>query len=227
MSIWMEDQSSKKQWFKDGMVKDDYVSTANAIPDASAADYVECFRDTLDSDLVDSSDAMRKLYALKGGALRLELAVTIRVLRSTCVISNMSSKNFRGELKSDYQRKKMKYSTVTGTESIASYTFFSKLIVLQHELLHLQLDLTPTNTVATLRKKTLLQFSLKTTEFLMHTLLLHSRVGAGSTSVANKSKSSAYIVHSLLPLVLGLHGRVSKAVDVDIDEMALRDNARN
>ncbi|KAG4053101.1 hypothetical protein PC123_g11757 [Phytophthora cactorum] len=61
MSIWMEDQSSKKQWFKDGMVKDDYVSTANAIPDASAADYVECFRDTLDSDLVDSSDAMRKL----------------------------------------------------------------------------------------------------------------------------------------------------------------------
>ncbi|KAG2775753.1 hypothetical protein Pcac1_g13628 [Phytophthora cactorum] len=85
MSIWMEDQSSKKQWFKDGMVKDDYVSTANAIPDASAADYVECFRDTLDSDLVDSSDAMRKLYALKGGALRLELAVTIRVLRSTWV----------------------------------------------------------------------------------------------------------------------------------------------
>ncbi|KAG6949196.1 hypothetical protein JG687_00015028, partial [Phytophthora cactorum] len=67
------------------MVKDDYVSTANAIPDASAADYVECFRDTLDSDLVDSSDAMRKLYALKGGALRLELAVTIRVLRSTWV----------------------------------------------------------------------------------------------------------------------------------------------
>ncbi|KAG6956792.1 hypothetical protein JG688_00011256 [Phytophthora aleatoria] len=37
------------------------------------------------SDLVDSSDAMRKLYALKGGALRLELAVTIRVLRSTWV----------------------------------------------------------------------------------------------------------------------------------------------
>ncbi|EEY69006.1 uncharacterized protein PITG_05172 [Phytophthora infestans T30-4] len=85
MSIWMEDRSSKKQWFKGGMLKTDYLTTANTIPDASAADYVECFRDTLDSDLVDLSDAKRKLYALKGGALRLELSVTIRVLRSSWV----------------------------------------------------------------------------------------------------------------------------------------------
>ncbi|KAG3090636.1 hypothetical protein PI125_g17640 [Phytophthora idaei] len=78
-------QDIEKQWFKDGIAKDNYVSTANTIPEASAADYVECFRDTLDSDVVDSSDAKRKLNALKGGALRLEMAVTIRVLRSTWV----------------------------------------------------------------------------------------------------------------------------------------------
>ncbi|RAW41239.1 hypothetical protein PC110_g2564 [Phytophthora cactorum] len=71
--------------FKGGMTKDDYLSSTNTIPDASAADYVECFRDTLESDLAASGGAKRKLYALDRNALRLELAVTIRVLCSTSV----------------------------------------------------------------------------------------------------------------------------------------------
>ncbi|KAE9314207.1 hypothetical protein PR003_g19313 [Phytophthora rubi] len=66
MSIRMEDRTSKKQWYKCDMAKTDYVSTANAIPDATVADYVK-----------------RKLYTLNGGSRRLELAVKIRVLRST------------------------------------------------------------------------------------------------------------------------------------------------
>ncbi|KAE8995506.1 hypothetical protein PR002_g19599 [Phytophthora rubi] len=91
MSIWMEDRISKKQWcstykYKGGMAKTDYVSDANAIPDATVADYVKGFQDTLDSDLSDSTgiaEVQRKLHALDGGALRLEFAVKIRVLRST------------------------------------------------------------------------------------------------------------------------------------------------
>ncbi|KAL4146641.1 hypothetical protein PRNP1_012505 [Phytophthora ramorum] len=107
MSIWMEDRVTKKQWcdpvllvngkddsdpndlfvsrYKGDMAKDYYVSPANAIPDASATDYVQCFRDSLNSDLDDASDVQRKLIPLKGGALRLVLAVTIRVLRSNWV----------------------------------------------------------------------------------------------------------------------------------------------
>ncbi|KAE8912965.1 hypothetical protein PF003_g3188 [Phytophthora fragariae] len=68
------------------MAKTDYVSDANAIPDATVADYVKGFQDTLDSDLSDSTgiaEVQRKLHALDGGALRLEFAVKIRVLRST------------------------------------------------------------------------------------------------------------------------------------------------
>ncbi|KAE9201595.1 hypothetical protein PF004_g18672 [Phytophthora fragariae] len=41
MSIRMEDRTSKKQWYKCDMAKTDYVSTANAIPDATVADYVK------------------------------------------------------------------------------------------------------------------------------------------------------------------------------------------
>ncbi|KAE9278061.1 hypothetical protein PF008_g28708 [Phytophthora fragariae] len=82
MSIWMEDRTSKKQWYKGDMAKADYVTAANAIPDLTVADYLKCFQDTLDSNLSDSSDVQRKLYPLDSGALRLELVVAVRVLRS-------------------------------------------------------------------------------------------------------------------------------------------------
>ncbi|KAG6594075.1 tumor necrosis factor-like domain [Phytophthora cinnamomi] len=83
LSIWIEDRTSKKQWYKSDMAKTDYVSAANAIPDATVTDYLKCFHDTLDSDLNESSDVQRKLSAQTVGALRLELVVTIRVLRAT------------------------------------------------------------------------------------------------------------------------------------------------
>ncbi|KAG3107565.1 hypothetical protein PI124_g2701 [Phytophthora idaei] len=84
---------SRSKVCKREITKHDYVTPANAIPDASAANNVECFRETLAGDLVHSSDAKRKLYALNGGALRLELAVTIHVLRTTRV-ATVSSRNY-------------------------------------------------------------------------------------------------------------------------------------
>ncbi|KAG6608710.1 tumor necrosis factor-like domain [Phytophthora cinnamomi] len=72
-----------RKLYKGDMAKTDYVSAANAIPDATVTDYLKCFQDTLDSDLNESSDVQRKLSAQTVGALRLELVVTIRVLRAT------------------------------------------------------------------------------------------------------------------------------------------------
>ncbi|KAF4128363.1 hypothetical protein GN958_ATG22441, partial [Phytophthora infestans] len=89
ISISMEDRSSKKRWsessvglFKGNMVKSDYVLPDNAIPDTSAADYFEYFRDALEGP-TDVSDVRRNLYLFRGGVVRLELAVTIRNLYST------------------------------------------------------------------------------------------------------------------------------------------------
>ncbi|KAG7378422.1 hypothetical protein PHYBOEH_000377 [Phytophthora boehmeriae] len=82
MSIWMEDRSSKKQWYKGGLDKSDYVTSSNAITDASASDYMKCFQDSLDCEVDDSGDVQRKLVGLKNGVLRLEFTVKIRVLRS-------------------------------------------------------------------------------------------------------------------------------------------------
>ncbi|OWZ05774.1 hypothetical protein PHMEG_00022066 [Phytophthora megakarya] len=85
----MEDRSSKKQWYKGGMNKDDYASSTNVIPNATAIDYVKCFRDSLECDLDDSGDVQRKLTSLKGDALRLRLrlglAMSIRFLQSSWV----------------------------------------------------------------------------------------------------------------------------------------------
>ncbi|CEG42932.1 uncharacterized protein PHALS_13166 [Plasmopara halstedii] len=83
LSIRLEDRTSKKQWFKGEMIITDFVSTTNAIPEACVADYVMCFRDILDSKFAENSDVNRYLVTLAEGALRLELVVTIRVLRST------------------------------------------------------------------------------------------------------------------------------------------------
>ncbi|KAE8989413.1 hypothetical protein PF005_g17896 [Phytophthora fragariae] len=85
LSIWMEDRTSKKQWYKDGMVKSDYISSANSVTDAAPADYLKCFCDALHGELDESGDASRKLKLLKGGGFRLELGIRIRVLRSSRV----------------------------------------------------------------------------------------------------------------------------------------------
>ncbi|KAG7383434.1 hypothetical protein PHYPSEUDO_003674 [Phytophthora pseudosyringae] len=81
LSISMEDLESKKQWYKGDMSVADYATSANTIPDATPLDYVECFRDALESDLDDSSHMQRQLTVLKGDVLQLELTMHIKFLR--------------------------------------------------------------------------------------------------------------------------------------------------
>ncbi|KAI9895805.1 hypothetical protein PsorP6_019408 [Peronosclerospora sorghi] len=108
LSIWMEDRKSKKQWYelelncahyyyfyncealiinryKGKMVKDDYVTSGNIISDASAADYLRSFQESLNGELDESSDVQRTLTMLKGGALQLNFEIKIHVLRSARV----------------------------------------------------------------------------------------------------------------------------------------------
>uniref|UniRef100_A0AAV1TBP8 Uncharacterized protein n=1 Tax=Peronospora matthiolae TaxID=2874970 RepID=A0AAV1TBP8_9STRA len=85
LSIWMEDRTSKKQWSKSGMIKEDYVTSANTIADASAIDYLSLFQDTLESNLDKSGYVQRTLEVLSGGACQLVVSVTVRILRSVRV----------------------------------------------------------------------------------------------------------------------------------------------
>ncbi|KAE8995502.1 hypothetical protein PR001_g19101 [Phytophthora rubi] len=82
LSVWMEDCSSKKQWYTGEKEKATYITAINSIMAASSTDYVELFRDALDSDLNSSGQMQRKLTTLNGGSIRLELALPVRALRS-------------------------------------------------------------------------------------------------------------------------------------------------
>ncbi|KAE9190726.1 hypothetical protein PF005_g19136 [Phytophthora fragariae] len=61
LNFSLEDCSIKKQWFKGGMDKADYVTTDNAISGASPADYLKCFHNALSCALEGSNDSQRKL----------------------------------------------------------------------------------------------------------------------------------------------------------------------
>ncbi|OWZ01794.1 hypothetical protein PHMEG_00026755 [Phytophthora megakarya] len=82
LSIWMEDRTTKKQWYKGAMAKADYVTSANSVTDASVGDYLKCFQDALDGELDETGDIQRTLEFRTGGALRLSFSVKFRVLRS-------------------------------------------------------------------------------------------------------------------------------------------------
>uniref|UniRef100_A0AAV1T804 Uncharacterized protein n=1 Tax=Peronospora matthiolae TaxID=2874970 RepID=A0AAV1T804_9STRA len=82
LSIWMEDRTSKKQWSKSGVTKEDYVTSANAISDASANDYLKLFQNALDGEPDESSDAQCTLEVLSGDACQLVVSVKFRILRS-------------------------------------------------------------------------------------------------------------------------------------------------
>ncbi|KAG7377178.1 hypothetical protein PHYPSEUDO_012046 [Phytophthora pseudosyringae] len=86
VDIWLEDRSSKKQWRTGYLNKEDYVTAANVFVDATAADYVSCFKQCLDCQFREE-DTDRKLTPLKGGKLKLELSLEIRLLRSARAIS--------------------------------------------------------------------------------------------------------------------------------------------
>ncbi|OWY93751.1 hypothetical protein PHMEG_00036734 [Phytophthora megakarya] len=85
ISIWMEDRTSKKQWYKGNIAKCDYVTSANTITDASASDYVKCFHDALTCTLDGSSDGHRQLRFLPGNSLRLEFVMNVHIMHSTLV----------------------------------------------------------------------------------------------------------------------------------------------
>ncbi|KAL3661119.1 hypothetical protein V7S43_013728 [Phytophthora oleae] len=59
LSFWVEDRTSKKQWRKGDLVRDNYVTSANMIADASALDYLKCFKEALDCELDKSRDIQR------------------------------------------------------------------------------------------------------------------------------------------------------------------------
>ncbi|ETO82928.1 hypothetical protein F444_02982 [Phytophthora nicotianae P1976] len=82
VNIWLENRSSKKQWQTGFLSKEDYVTPANAFVDASAAEYISCFKQCLDCPLEEGKDAGRKLTPQRGGKFQLELCVKIRLLRS-------------------------------------------------------------------------------------------------------------------------------------------------
>uniref|UniRef100_A0AAV1TBT0 GOLD domain-containing protein n=1 Tax=Peronospora matthiolae TaxID=2874970 RepID=A0AAV1TBT0_9STRA len=86
LSIWMEDRTCKKQWSKSGMIKEDYVTSANAIADASAIDYLKLFQDALDGEPDESGDAHCTLEMLSGDACQLVVSVKFRILRSVRVV---------------------------------------------------------------------------------------------------------------------------------------------
>ncbi|KAE8989414.1 hypothetical protein PF010_g19013 [Phytophthora fragariae] len=88
LTIWMENQSNKSQWFSCELSKNDFVSSKNALPCASAVDYVKCLQQALDSDLSESSDVKRELIKIGGGSVRLEVTMEFRSLCSTWTIEN-------------------------------------------------------------------------------------------------------------------------------------------
>ncbi|KAE8965163.1 hypothetical protein PR003_g31789 [Phytophthora rubi] len=85
LTIWMENQSNKSQWFSCELSKNDFVSSKNALSCASAVDYV---KQALDSDLSESSDVKRELIKIGGGSVRLEVTMEFRSLCSTWTIEN-------------------------------------------------------------------------------------------------------------------------------------------
>ncbi|EGZ08132.1 hypothetical protein PHYSODRAFT_526645, partial [Phytophthora sojae] len=82
VNIWLEDRSSKKQWQSGFLKKEDYVTAANVFVDATAADYVSCFQQSLDCSMDKTEESQRKLSTLKGGKLQLDMSIKLRLLQS-------------------------------------------------------------------------------------------------------------------------------------------------
>ncbi|KAG1687856.1 hypothetical protein DVH05_004586 [Phytophthora capsici] len=74
VNIWLENRYTKKQWQTGLLNKENYVTTANAFVDASAADYVS------------DEDVERTLMPQLGGEMKLDFSLKIRLLRSSRTI---------------------------------------------------------------------------------------------------------------------------------------------
>ncbi|KAH7472561.1 uncharacterized protein KRP23_9549 [Phytophthora ramorum] len=80
LCIWLEDCESKKQWCTARRSLCDYVDLTNAIPTASAADYVKYFHDLIDAnhDGVDSFPIT--LQPLTGNNFQLQIVLKVQVM---------------------------------------------------------------------------------------------------------------------------------------------------
>ncbi|KAE8961101.1 hypothetical protein PR003_g31224, partial [Phytophthora rubi] len=87
LNIWLEDRSNKKQWQSGLLSKAEYVTAANIFVDASAGDYVSCFQQSLDCSEDKTDESQRKLVPLRGGKLRLEMSIKLRLLQSARDVS--------------------------------------------------------------------------------------------------------------------------------------------
>ncbi|ETK88202.1 hypothetical protein L915_07518 [Phytophthora nicotianae] len=87
LRVWLEDCESKKQWCTTELDTQDYVDSTNVIPDATASDYVECFRDLLDAAHNDATNIPSAFQRHKDGVFQLKLAVMIQVLRKSRVVA--------------------------------------------------------------------------------------------------------------------------------------------
>ncbi|ETM47999.1 hypothetical protein L914_07412, partial [Phytophthora nicotianae] len=87
LRVWLEDCESKKQWCTTELDTQDYVDSTNVIPDATASDYVECFRDLLDAAHDDATNIPSAFQRHKDGVFQLKLAVMIQVLRKSRVVA--------------------------------------------------------------------------------------------------------------------------------------------
>ncbi|EGZ06262.1 hypothetical protein PHYSODRAFT_566045 [Phytophthora sojae] len=87
LRIWLEDCDSKKQWSTSELGIEAYVDPTNAIPDATASDYLECFREVMNSAGEGVGKIASTFSRVKGDTFRLEIAVAIQVLRKSRVMS--------------------------------------------------------------------------------------------------------------------------------------------
>ncbi|KAE9203221.1 hypothetical protein PF004_g18193 [Phytophthora fragariae] len=87
LRIALEDSDSKKQWCTKELELDKYVDASNAIPDARAADYAECFHELLSTSLKGAKTPPRALRKAKDDRLQLEFYVKVQVLMKSKVVT--------------------------------------------------------------------------------------------------------------------------------------------
>ncbi|POM64143.1 Hypothetical protein PHPALM_20367 [Phytophthora palmivora] len=92
LRIWFEDCQSKKQWCTARLKFNEYVNITNAIPNATATDYVEYFRELIDGAHDDDTNASIEIENATGD-LELQVKIHVDVLHK----SRVATYNFKLE----------------------------------------------------------------------------------------------------------------------------------
>lgn len=79
LRVWLEDFVSKEQWCTTNLNLHDYVELANAIPEATATDYVECFHELLESPH-DVNNIPSSFKRVADDAFELRMGLKVQVL---------------------------------------------------------------------------------------------------------------------------------------------------